>query len=197
MVAVGRDIYAMDVIMKSNKKLKVATLDIVKKLIKENLASLEEGGWGAYGEIPYQENTKRFFDILNLYSVKRKSTPPSEDLLGEFLKNLRRELGVVYPDPVTKKPSDSPLSAYKTDVEKAIDLFDDMYRGRMARLRAEYGTDHEQIEKNIMKVLRAEFNDNRMGPSSGFAEIFGAALAGSYEKPIEPTAPPIKKSISL
>jgi hypothetical protein len=172
------------------------TLEILKRLIKENITVLDEGGWGAYREIPYQENTRRFFDVLNDYSLKRKTLPPSEDLLERFLVTLRKELNTVYPDPTTKDATDSPISAYKTVVEKAIDLFDSMYRGRMASMRAEYGTDHAQIERNIMKILGVKFNKEGV-PGSGFAEIFGGALAGSYETPLEPSVDRGRRAIGL
>ena len=139
----------------------------LRKLIREHLHALFEGGHG--GVISYGIDTRRLFETLVEYSEARKKSPPTPELINDFLNTVNR----------ASRPSRS-LSAYSIvdsdrtgPVYKAIEILE---RALDPRIVAEFGKPNlKLIETQIMKVLGAEFKvkDN---PSSGFDMFFGAGL---------------------
>ena len=145
-----------------NKK----NITLLRLIIKETISILFEGHGG---QISYGLDTRRLFGALAEYSSARKTSPPTPDLIGEFLNKINRVSG-----------ASQTLRAYSivdndrtSPVYKAMIMLD---RGMDPRTVSQFGTpDFKLIEKQIMKVLGAEFMV-KDDPGSGFDMFFGAPL---------------------
>lgn len=133
-------------------------LSNIRRLIREYIESINEGGHGGQ-PIFMDKDTFALYKHLEDYSKLRKSSPPDVDSLIEFIDDGHR------------KTFAKNLIAYRDLWERA----DEFLRGRYPQLALEFGVTAADAERQVMKILGAEFNRNN-DPSSGFSEIFGTIL---------------------
>jgi hypothetical protein len=143
------------------------TVSALRNLIREHIRALNEGHGGE--AIYYNDQTAGFFNALAIYSEIRKTSPPTKELMKEFLTKVNDASG---PSQMTR--SYTHIGSDKTSpVYKAQTMFD---AATNAETIAQFGPPNfKLIEQQIMKVLGAGFV-RKDDPSSGFDMFFGVPL---------------------
>ena len=148
---------------------KVNNGNVLRKLIREQLSTLLEGGHG--GSLYYAQAT-RLFDLLDEYSTYRKTSRPTIEMMNEFLNNLSR-VSNLYADILG-------AYSYKRDLTSPINRARQVLKSAHKvdpRIATQFGAsvDLHLIEKQFFEALGADFNIAGE-PTSGFENIFGAGL---------------------
>ena len=156
------------------------TVNALRNLIREHVRSLNEGHGGE--AIYYNEKTMGLFNALATYSEIRKTSPPTKDLMKEFLNKVNNASG----------PSQMTISYSIVDSDKTSPVYkayNILSAATNAETIAQFGPPNfKLIEQQIMKVLVAEFVVKDK-PGSGFDMFFGTPLNWlGTEKKLQDTA---------
>lgn len=160
---------------------KVNNVNVLRKLIREQLSTLSEGGHGGslyYGQAP------KLFDLLDEYSTSRKFSRPTIEMMNKFLNDLLN-VSNLYVDSLGAY---SNLDDLTSPINRARKILNRAHKID-PRMAAQFGggVDLHLIEKQFFKALGADFNVAGE-PASGFENIFGAGL---YWQNVDRAAPAV------
>lgn len=143
--------------------------NILRKLIREHLASLFEGGHR--GVIRYGQ-AEELFKLLDKYSASRKFSPPTIDMMDRFLVALK---GIC-------KTYSEILGAYSHESDSTSPIYNatmilDKANKVDPRIIMQHGgkVDILETERQFFQHLGAGFNVPN-NPASGFENMFKAGL---------------------